>query len=293
MTRRSPAPLLAAALAWAAPAFAEPIRLLPTGHMAATVRVNGEGPFEFIVDTAASVSAVFPSLRARLALAGGGTRAVNGASGTQAFGIFRLERIDIDGRSALGVDALGLDGIPEDRISAGILGADLLSRFIVEFGLPGGQLRLHDPGTALAGLWREVPFRLNGVRFAVLDGRLDGQPVTMILDTGARRTIVNWRAAQAAGMARDAADLLPDEPVRGATNHRTVAVKRDFASLAAGPIRLSAAAITIADLPVFGQLGLAGRPSMILGIDRLRRLRFAVDYPRRRLLFRPAARARH
>jgi predicted aspartyl protease len=288
MTRRSPAPLLAAALACAAPAFAEPIRLLPTGHWAATVRVNGEGPFEFIVDTAASVSAVFPALRARLGPAGGGSRTVSGASGTQAFAVFRLERIDIDGRSALGVAALGLDGIPEDRISAGILGADLLSRFVAEFDLPGGQLRLHDPGTALAGLPGEVPFRLNGARFAVLDGLLDGRPVTMILDTGARRTIVNWRAAEAAGIARDAADLVPDEPVRGATDHSTEAVKRDFASLAAGPLTLSAQRITIADLPVFAQLGLAGRPAMILGIDRLRQLRFAVDYPRRLLLFRQA-----
>lgn len=286
MTRRSLAPLLAAALACAAPAFAEPIRLLPTGHMAATVRVNGEGPFEFIIDTAASVSAVFPNLRERLALAGGGTRAVSGASGTQAFSVFRLERIEIDGRSARDVTALGLDGIPEDRISAGIVGADLLSRFIAEFDLPGGQLRLHDPGTALAGIWREVPFRLNGARFAVLDGQLDGRPVTMILDTGARRTIVNWQTAEAAGIARDAPDLVSDEPVRGATNHRTAAVKRDFASLAAGPLRLSAESITIADLPVFAQLGLTGRPAMILGIDRLRHLRFAVDYPRRRLLFR-------
>lgn len=292
MTRRSLAPLLAAALACAAPAFAEPIRLLPTGHWAATVRVNGEGPFEFIVDTAASVSAVFPNLRERLALAGVGTRAINGASGTQAFGIFRLERIDIDGRSARGIAAIGLDGIPGDPVSAGIVGADLLSRFIAEFDLPGGQLRLHDPGTALAGSWREVPFRLNGVRFAVLDGELDGRPVTMILDTGARRTIVNWPGAQAAGIARDAADLVPDEPIGGATSHRTQAVRRDFDSLAAGPLRLSAARITIADLPVFAQLGLAGRPAMILGIDRLGDLRFAIDYPRRRLLFRPAALAR-
>jgi predicted aspartyl protease len=287
MTRRSPAPLLAAALACAAPAFAEPIRLLPTGHWAATVRVNGEGPFEFIVDTAASVSAVFPNLRRRLALiGGGGTRRISGASGTQTFSVFRLERIDIDGQSALGVATLGLDGVPEDRISAGIVGADLLSRFIAEFDLPGGQLRLHDPGTALAGRWRQVPFRLTGLRFAVLDGRLDGQPVVMILDTGARRTIVNWRAAEMAGIARDSADLAADEPVRGATDHLTKAVRRDFDSLAAGPLRLSAARITIADLPVFAQLGLAGRPVMILGIDRLRHLRFAIDYPRRRLLFR-------
>jgi predicted aspartyl protease len=292
MTKRSLAPLLAAALACAAPAFAEPIRLLPSGHWATTVRVNGEGPFEFIVDTAASVSAVFPALRERLALAGGGTRTVAGASGTQGFGTFRLERIDVDGRSARGVTAIGLDGIPEDRISAGILGADLLSRFVAEFDLPGGQLRLHDPGTALPGRWGEVPFRLNGARFAVIDGLLDGRPVTMILDTGARRTVVNWRAAEAAGIARDADDLVADAPIGGATSHRTPAVRRDFASLAAGALALGAARITIADLPVFAQLGLAGRPAMILGIDRLRHLRFAVDYPRRLLLFRPVAGAR-
>lgn len=281
--------LAGAATAWilllAAPALAGPLTLLPTGHWATPVRVNGEGPFEFVVDTAAATSAVFPNVRERLALAGSGRRVqVNGASGRQSFELFRLDSLELDGRIGRDLAAIGLDSIPEDRRSGGLVGADMLSRFVAEFDMPGGELRLHDPGTRLAGDWQIVPLTIGRSRFAALEGRLDGRPIVMVLDTGARRTIVNWIAAAQAGVAPESADLRPSEPVRGATNHYTKAVNRDFRSLTAGPVTLGADAIHIADLAVFEQLGLGDRPAMILGIDRLRALRFAIDYPARRLM---------
>jgi predicted aspartyl protease len=281
--RRAALTLLALLLA--APAFAGPLTLLPTGHWATPVRINGEGPFEFVVDTAAANSAVFPSVRERLALAGSGRRVqVNGASGRQSFELFRLDSLELDGRTGRNLAAIGLDAIPEDRRSGGLVGADMLSRFVAEFDMPAGALRLHDPGTRLSGDWQVVPLTIGRSRFAALEGRLDGRPIVMILDTGARRTVVNWAAAVQAGVAPDAADLRPSEPVRGATNHYTKTVNRDFRSLSAGPVALSADAVHIADLSVFEQLGFGGRPAMILGIDRLRTLRFAIDYPAHRLM---------
>jgi len=284
--RRSLAFLFAAAAACLSPALAGPLTRQPSGHWSAPVIVNGLGPFEFVVDTAASGSAVFPALRERLALKGAeqGRSQVHGASGVQSFELFPLQSLSLDGRRRDRLVAVGLNGIANDNVTGGIVGADLLSHYVAEFDFPAGQLRLHDPGTELAGNWGSVPFTLNRTRFVVLQGRLDGRPVTMILDTGARRTIVNWAAAEQAGVTKESDGFRPAESVGGATEHRTPALLRDFRSLSAGELDLGGQAITIAELPVFAQLGING-PAMILGLDRLRALRIAIDYPRGRLLF--------
>jgi hypothetical protein len=155
----------------------------------------------------------------------------------------------------------------------------------VEFDAPGGAFRLIDPATDLAahGGWTAIPFELNRPRFPILHGTIDGAPVQVLFDTGARRTLINWAAARQLGIVPGDSSLSPAEGVGGATAQRIEAVKRTFNSIVIGGLTIPAGEVVIADLPVFGTLGWTG-PAMILGIDRMRAYRFAVDYPRSRLL---------
>ena len=280
--------LAAFALCLAPPAAAERLTLSPSGHLMTPVMVNGAGPFEFAVDTAAGGSVVYPALRDRLGLTPleGGRASVQGASGRASVSLFRLDQLIVAGRTRGPLTAVGLEAVGAAAPDlAGIVGVDVISAFVAEFDAPGGRFLLHEPAADLAGPgWTAVPFTLNRARFPVIEGMLDERPIVMLLDTGARRTVINWAAAGALGIAPGDAAMSEAEPIRGATDHQTPAVKRDFRSVVVGGVTLSAAEITIADLPVFNQLGWADRPAMILGMDRLRSRRFAVDYPRTRLL---------
>jgi hypothetical protein len=64
-------------------------------------------------------------------------------------------------------------------------------------------------------------------------------------------------------------------------------VKRIFNAILIGGVTIPAGEVVIADLPVFAALGWTG-PALILGMDRMRAFRFAVDYPRSRLLIAQA-----
>jgi predicted aspartyl protease len=279
-------------------AAAQPLIMLPSGHLSTQVQVNGAGPFTFVVDTAASASIVMPGLRQRLGLVPRGMPGhgeIHGASGNAPVQIFGLDKLVVDGRERSNVIAAGLDPLPGGGSSAeGIIGADTLSPYVAEFDVPGGQLRLHDAGTRLAahGRWTELPAELNQARFPILRGTIDGQEVTILFDTGARRTLINWAAASLLGIAPGDAGLTASEPIRGATEHSTPAVQRDFKTIQVGDLTLDASAVTISDLAVFRSLGFEGKPAMILGIDKLRQFRFAVDYPRKLILVDVPAEAR-
>lgn len=284
-------PVLASllALSAAAPAAAERMTLGPSGHLITPVLLNGTGPFDFVVDTCASASILVAGTPERLGLAsaGGAHAAIRGASGNGAAALFRLDRIEVDGRAR---GPLTLASLPAPAAGppawAGVIGVDVLADYVAEFDVPGGRFRLLDQATDLTaqGTWTSLPFALNAARFPVMRGTLDGRPVQVLFDTGARRTVINWAAARQLGLAPGDPSLAVAEPIHGATQQRIAAVKRNFGTIVIGGFAIPAGEITIADLPVFGPLGWADGPAMILGIDRMGAYRFAVDYPRSRLL---------
>jgi predicted aspartyl protease len=283
-----PALFSACALLAAMPAAAERMTLAPSGHLITPVMVNGSGPFDFVLDTCASGSVLVAGTPERLGLApAGGQTPIHGASGNGSAALFRLDRIEVDGRASGPLTLASLPAPPGGAPAwAGVIGVDVLGGYVAEFDVPGGRFRLLDPSIdlAAAGAWTELPFALNAARFPVLQGTLDGRPLHVLFDTGARRTLINWAAARQLGLVPGDTSLAAANPVRGATAQGIAAVKRNFGTIAIGGLAMPAGEIVIADLPVFGPLGWTDEPAMILGMDRMGAYRFAVDYPRSRLL---------
>src|SRR5262249_11812266 len=138
MNRRLPRVGLILALASLAPAppdvgrsYQVPYRLTDTNHFLVRVRVNGKGPFNFLVDTGA------PALYVATETA----RKVGLKASDEEFWT-RVERLDFEGGASLrdvkarvedpfqlvGMNALGLPGASID----GILGFTVLARFRLE-----------------------------------------------------------------------------------------------------------------------------------------------------------------
>jgi predicted aspartyl protease len=135
--RRACVSALAACLVWPIAASAAPLSTLPAGHIATEARVNGRGPLSFIVDTAASNSALFPELRERLALTAveSAHGALHGASGSQAAQLFRIDSMEVDGRTMAGMIVVSLDTprmqpgqiVTPAELRQGLVGADMLA----------------------------------------------------------------------------------------------------------------------------------------------------------------------
>lgn len=287
-----PAPrllLIALLLPLAVHAGSQDLTRTRKGHLVTQVRIAGHGEQLFVVDTGASESAVYAHARMRMGLAPepGSDIEMHGAGGSQTIRRYRLPRLSVAGVDA---DRLLVSGLPEGiqhgEEVMGVLGRDVFGRHLVEFDLASGRLGLHRPGERppSARGWNEVPIRLMPrVGLVMLDVVLDGAKVTAVLDTGARKTFVNWRAARAAGV------NAVQNPGRmktagGATRHAVPYALHTFDGIAIGATRFRPGALAISDLPVFAPIGMDQAPAMIVGLDLLGDRRFVIDYPARRLL---------
>ena len=284
---------LAAAGSAPAPAGTAPLTITGTGFAVAPVSLNGAEPVPLVVDTAASSSALFPRLVERLGLKKEDAQgvAVQGASGLQRVDLHRVGPVSVGGRSVEGLAAVVLNAPHLSEVDGGvlhgILGADFLSSFDVEMDFAAGALRLEPPArnAPADGADYEALFG----RFVVVEAKVNGTPVTAVVDTGARRTLLNWPAARALGLTEQSPELKADEPVRGATTHATPAWSWTAGRLEGAGASWSEPPLGVSDLPVFRALGLHEKPAMILGANLLRDRLLRIDYDERRVLIGPAS----
>lgn len=291
-------PLCAVLAVASAMAGVQPLQRTSAGHIATRVVLEGHGSALFNVDTGAGTSALYEHMRLRMRLAPvtGGQIELVGAAGTQMVERYRLPGVALAGMEARNLLVAGLPaGISHGDEVMGLIGRDVLSAYVVEFDLAGRRLGLHAPGTLPVSVhgWARVPFRMrHGVGLIEFTLELGGAKVRSVLDTGARKSFVNWRAAGAAGVSRGGTDLMAnDAPGGGATAHSFRFHTAAFPEVEIGSMRLGRPRLSIADLPVFDALQMANAPAMIVGLDLIGERRFVVDYPARQLLIerRPMA----
>jgi len=262
-----------------------PMGMDQRGRPTIEVTVNGQGPFDFVVDTAAQLHVVMPRLVERLSLdADTAGVQVQGASGRSAARMHTLESIASGAFCQESVMAVALPNA--SVIEAwGIVGMRGFSGQRVLFDNEASTFAV-TPSGALAGDMVALPATLFST-FAIITVTIDGHPVKAVIDSGARRSVANDKALEVLGWADGDPRLSAGEPIGGATSDETPARVGRVGNLTLGPIVFEDATVTFSELSVFGALGLADEPAIILGIDVLGRLpAYAIDYPRAEFQFR-------
>ena len=288
--------LVAAALAVAAPAVSAPadpatsvaLSVDRGGRPTAAVTINGEGPFELVVDTAAQRSTLTQPVIERLGLVRDQNThgAVQGASGTTGASIYTLDTValgSLERRNAMAVS------LPNTAVSDsdGVLGADIFGGQRAEFDFASRRLTVSASGATPAG-FTSVPVRLVAGTFAIVPIRIGGVDAVAVIDTGARYTLANGKLMAALGYAEGDSRLTVEEKPMGATGHVMKTFHGAKLDIALGGQTFAGAPLVFSDLPVFKPLGLADQPALILGIDVLGQFDVvAIDYPRAELQLRP------
>lgn len=252
---------------------------LHAGRATVEVFLNDQGPFHFIVDTAANASVIAADLVERLQLPPLGNVGMHTLVGRETVPTVRGRRLKTgaldtrDIRLAVGRRAAmgGLDGL---------LGCDLLidSRVILNFRGRGRVRIAHSSGSprSFNGHAGSVPemFAIGERRFGnimMIDARIGTRSGGAIIDSGAESTAIN-RAAALAGRAVPIS--LPD----GQTSRR---IQSPTGEAITGELMLlrefDIAGMTITNLPVvvgdfhtFRIWQIDDRPAMLIGLDVLR-----------------------
>lgn len=266
-----------------------------SGRPSIKVQINGQGPFDMVVDTAAQTTFLTPGLVEELQLTPlQADQTIAGASGQAHVQIYAISSLSSD---IFSVDGALVPALPNASVTEahGVVGMDVFLQRRLVFDREAGRLISTKSGATDAEFSPQAG-RVFAGNFIIVPVMLDGVIVQAVVDSGAARTIANDAARAALGYSESDSRLVQTHAVRGATNEATEARRSSVALFEIGPVRFETVPVTFSNLPVFGVLGLADQPALILGSDVLNRLpAYAVDFARGELQVRvpvPTATAR-
>jgi len=186
-------------------------------YVALKMKVKGQGPFDFMVDSGLTTELITPHLQGILNIQEGRNKisAIAGGGETASNPIVELDGLSIDvGDAAASGPALPklsavITDFPQEHIDPahdpveGMIGMELLSLFDVDLDFPNNRIRLFEPGRADTTGLSELPAvvinesMLIGIRISTPE---NSQPILGFLDCGSTFSCINWKAAQILGL---------------------------------------------------------------------------------------------
>ncbi len=274
-----------------------PYHIEGSGRIVVEARVNGQGPFDFALDTASTISAVFYELRDKLELEPipGKAVIVHGAVASGRFSLLNISHLELGGEIWADPRIVSLPG--ENAAGAnidGLLGIDFLRRYAVGFTTADRVVRLYPPDLVARRSyrgWASVPLeakpvRGSGAALYFIDIEIDGWKIPAIFDLGAGLNIINWAGARSLGVVPLVTRR--DDQISGALEDLPIAARLEAEEVTTSSIRWRNEMFSIADLEVFETLMLRDSPAVILGAGLFTQRDFVIDFVRNRLLVRVA-----
>lgn len=261
-----------------------PIEAGDRGTPVIRAKVNGQGPFTFVLDTAASGTTLDPELTEKLALPiDPATEQAHGMGGEITVHFHRVRSITA---GPLTLRDFTIPSLPapafESHDIAGLAGVDLFGDRLTMWNSTSSCVRVAPSGTLPdAGAWQPIEANWLQPWKIMLPVRIGGVAGWGLLDTGAQHSVLNPAFADAIGLT--GTRLRPSGTITGIDGREMPLMEGDIRSVAIGPWYRDDRRVRVGALPVFGRLSAAGDHLMILGIDWLQSEGFAVDYGKQRI----------
>lgn len=255
--------------------------------------INQAGPYDFIVDTAATQTIVFENAADPLSMTPSNTPEVMlvGLSGLSKTSTYNIGDIDIGGIRLKNHTAPILPNWADTiRTPNGILGLDYFQNKIVVIDPASKTLKLYlnnkQNANTLPDNWAPVKMSRSNFGFSIpsfyiVDVTLSGRNIPFLLDTGSEATVCNFPATH---------HIKTDPPIdftkSGKTDltdaHGTVISSFIIHNirLKVGETRLRERPLLAADARFFEQIGYKEKPFGLLGLDNLLQQPLAIDFTR-------------
>ena len=244
----------------------------------------GGHPITLLVDTGAQSTTVTPSFVSQLGLQENSDKTQILATG----GTFMSRNVTVPSGNIAGISiASGSVPVSMMPVSAspsppsGILGADWLSNYDIEFDIANLRMTLFNVANCVGDYipWtgpKATPITRVVRKQVLFQVEIDGHPMTALFDTGANRSVLSDRAAAGAGLPplRDAKDRLGS--AFGADGNRRITRHHVFDQFRIGTLRIRGAPFQVQALQI-------STVSMLLGADFLTAHRVWVSFANSKL----------
>ena len=245
------------------------------------VRVEGTGPYAFMIDTGSQATAITREIRDIAGLAPAGTATLVGMASRRQVELASVGRIEFGSNSYTNFTAPVLE---RANVGAdGIIGLDALQDFRVLLDFRKATISVEDARAkeGRGGFEIIVRARSRLGQLLITDAVVEGVRATVIIDTGAQASLGNLSLREKIRAARAQEVITTD--VNGVVILGEIAVVR---TLSIEGLSLRDVPLTFADAPAFAALGLDDEPVLSLGMQHLALFdRVAIDFGRKRIAF--------
>ena len=252
------------------------------------IRIDGKGPWNFVIDTGSQRTVIARDLAQQLALPARANVTILSMTGRSEAGTVALPDIDFGGGRIRDIEAPVLEG--EHLGAPGLLGLDSLHEKRVTLNFRTGQMEIARSGRSArtAPADRDtivVEARRKRGQLILLHSEVNGMRVNIMLDTGASVSIGNLALRDRLVTKKRAPELLT-AVLTSVTGGTLVGQVGRIKSARMGGVTLVDLPVLFADASPFAELGLEDKPALLLGISALRVFdRVAIDFGRGRVDF--------
>lgn len=255
-------------------------------RMTVSVQVGGQGPYKFLVDTGSERTVISRQLAQRLQLETGKDAVLHSVVGANDVSTVFIPHLQVSNSVISVVDAPALEAT---NIGAdGMLGIDSLRSQRVLFDFKAKTMSITPAERPLEHLDGEtivVRARSRNGRLIFSQAEIDGQKVTVIVDTGSQVTIGNL-ALQRSLMKRRLWTVPDPVTIESVTGEQLSARVARLKKLEIGGVNLDDLAVAFADAHIFKQLDLKDKPALLLGMNAMRAFdRISIDFHSKKVRF--------
>lgn len=253
-------------------------------RMTVPVSIEGSGPFDFIIDTAAQRTILSKELAGSMTLELEDEVNIIALAGSTVVQTVYVPELTLGSRSYGGIVA---PTFRSTNIGAdGVLGLDSLQGQRILFDFINNTISVEDTSEKRKARSRReivVTARRRSGQLIFTNAEISGIKVSVIIDTGGELSIGNKALQRRLRMKSSALQQINLVDVTG----RSVAADYGVASeLHIGRARFGVIPIAFADIAPFAALNLEKKPAMFLGMDALRKFdRMAIDFANRKIYF--------
>ena len=243
------------------------------GRVVVPVKINGRGPYRFIVDTGANHSTISPGLVRELGLttATQSLITLDGITGAAQVTYVSVERLQA-GDLTLDDTTLPVVWAPVMAGADGILGAAGMSEKSLLIDFQRNRVAI---ASRIGSSARDQGIKIHAARVVnglmVLDAVVGGVRVAAVLDTGAERTLGNiaLRDVLKRQTRPDRSFSAQLTSVYGTTEEIEAGEISLAPAISIGSLRITDVAVVYGDFHIFKVWDMQKQPAMILGMDVL------------------------
>jgi hypothetical protein len=253
-------------------------------RLSVEVRVNGTGPYQFVVDSGADTSVVGLRIARDLQLPLGRPAILNNMTDRNIVDRVKVEALTVGPTTIRDLELPALR--EQDLGGAGMIGIDALVRQRLLLDFEKRQIKVEDASKPIKALPGEIVVvaRLRRGQLILTQVSAAGLPVDAVIDTGSQITIGNLALRDK--LVRRKLGKVQTVTATGVTGTSVELQVARIGELRVGSIILRNVPMAFADVPPFRMFGLSDRPALLLGSDLLEAFRrVSLDFRARKVRF--------